>query len=147
MILFHILTKSESKNTLAGNMSQKLAVKFNRGGKNLLKQSGSFKVGEMNEQQKQITKSVKFLHVRAQLYLIFCDPVNCNPPDPLSMGFPRQEYWSGLPFHSPGDLTSPGIKSMSPALAGRFFTIALPRKVLVMAILSKSNSHRLLNRP
>ena len=49
MILFHILTKLESKNTLAGNMSQKLAVKFNRGGKNLLKQSGSFKVGEMNE--------------------------------------------------------------------------------------------------
>ena len=35
---------------------------------------------------------------------------------PLSMGFPRQEYWSGLPFPSPGDLPNPGIKPMSPAL-------------------------------
>ena len=37
------------------------------------------------------------------------------------MGFPRQEYWSGLPSPSLGDLPDPGIKSMSPALAGRFF--------------------------
>ena len=34
---------------------------------------------------------------------------------PLSMGFPRQEYWSELPFHSPGDLPDPGIKPASPA--------------------------------
>ena len=47
---------------------------------------------------------------------------------PLSMGFPRQEYWSGLPFPSPGDLSDPGIKSMSPALAGRFFTTEPPGK-------------------
>ena len=33
---------------------------------------------------------------------------------PLSMGFPRQEYWSGLPFPSPGDLLDPGIQPMSP---------------------------------
>ena len=41
---------------------------------------------------------------------------------PLSMGFSRQEYWSGLPFPSPRDLPNPGIKPRSPALAGRFFT-------------------------
>ena len=48
---------------------------------------------------------------------------------PLSMGFSRQEYWSGLPFPSPGDLPNPGIEPaseysspVSPALAGRFFT-------------------------
>ena len=44
---------------------------------------------------------------------------------PLSMGFPRQEYWSGLPCSPPGDLPDPGIKSeslMSPALEGGFFT-------------------------
>ena len=44
---------------------------------------------------------------------------------PLSMGFSRWEYWSGLPLPSPGDLLHPGIKPsslMSPALAGRFFT-------------------------
>ena len=38
---------------------------------------------------------------------------------PLSMGFPRQEYWSGLPFSSPGDLTNPGVEpipAMSPVL-------------------------------
>ena len=34
---------------------------------------------------------------------------------PLSMGFPRQEYWSELPFPSPGDLPNPGIKAVSPA--------------------------------
>ena len=44
---------------------------------------------------------------------------------PLSMGFPRQEYWSGLPCPPPGDLPDPGIEPTSltsPALAGRFFT-------------------------
>ena len=41
---------------------------------------------------------------------------------PLSLRFPRQEYWSELPFHSPGDLPYPGIKPRSPALAGGFFT-------------------------
>ena len=44
---------------------------------------------------------------------------------PLSMGFPRQEYWSGLPYSPPGDLLDPGIKlgsPASPALAGGFFT-------------------------
>ena len=44
---------------------------------------------------------------------------------PLSMGFSRQEYWSGLPFSSPGDLPNPGIKPTSlmfPALAGGIFT-------------------------
>ena len=36
--------------------------------------------------------------------------------DPLSVGFPRQEHWSGLPFASPEDLTGAGIKNMSPVL-------------------------------
>ena len=50
---------------------------------------------------------------------------------PLSMELSRQEYWSGLPFLTPGDLLDPGIKPMtlmSPAVAGRFFTTAPPRK-------------------
>ena len=37
---------------------------------------------------------------------------------PLSTGFPRQEYWNGLPFPSPGDLSDPGLEPASPALAG-----------------------------
>ena len=40
----------------------------------------------------------------------------------LFMGFPRQDYWSGLPFPSPGDLLKPGIEPVSAALAGGFFT-------------------------
>ena len=47
---------------------------------------------------------------------------------PLSMGFPRQEYWNGLLFPSPGDLPNPGVKPASPAMAGRFFTTEPPRK-------------------
>ena len=42
------------------------------------------------------------------------------------MGFYRQEYWSRLPFPSPGDLPNPGIKPASPALTGRFFTTEPP---------------------
>ena len=45
---------------------------------------------------------------------------------PLSMGFPRQEYWSGLPLPAPGDLPDPGIEPTFPALAGGFFT-TVPR--------------------
>ena len=48
---------------------------------------------------------------------------------PLPMEFSRQEYWSRLPFSSPGDLPDPGIKLTSPALAGGFFTAIPPRKL------------------
>ena len=47
---------------------------------------------------------------------------------PVSMGFPRQQYRSGLPFPSPGDLPNPGIELMSPVLAGGFFTTEPPGK-------------------
>ena len=47
---------------------------------------------------------------------------------PLSMGFSRQEYWSGFPYLPPGDLLNPGIEPTSPALAGEFFITELPRK-------------------
>ena len=45
---------------------------------------------------------------------------------PLTMGFPRQEYWSGVPFHSPGDLSDAEIKPIPPALSGGFFTVEPP---------------------
>ena len=50
---------------------------------------------------------------------------------PLSVGFSRQEYWSGLPFPSPGDLPNPGMESGSPALAGGFFATVAPGKACV----------------
>ena len=60
---------------------------------------------------------------------LFATPwtVACQPP--LSTGFSRQEYWSGLPFPPPEDLPEPRIELMcpaSPALAGRFFTTEPP---------------------
>ena len=48
---------------------------------------------------------------------------------PLFIGFSRQEYWSGLPFPSAGDLPDPGIKPASPALTGGFFITEPPEKL------------------
>ena len=47
---------------------------------------------------------------------LFATPWTVAYQAPLSMGFSRQEYWSGLPFPSPGDLPNTGIKPRSPAL-------------------------------
>ena len=58
----------------------------------------------------------------------FLTPWAVDHQAPLSMGFPKQEYWRGLPFPSPGDLSNPGIKPESPALVGRFFTPEPPGK-------------------
>ena len=55
---------------------------------------------------------------------------------PLSMGFSRQEYWSGLPFPPPGDLLNPGIKPGSPALGGGFFTPVPPGKQFYLTFTS-----------
>ena len=70
---------------------------------------------------------------------------------PLSMGFPREECWSGLPRPPPGDLPNPGLKPVSlnsPALASRFYTTSTtPGKVEVMeskmfSITSPSSSYK-----
>ena len=49
---------------------------------------------------------------------------------PLSVGFPRQEYWSGLPFPSPGDLSQPRDQTHVSCLTGGFFTTEPPEKTL-----------------
>ena len=52
------------------------------------------------------------------------------------MGFPRQEYWSGLPFPSPGDLPDPGMEPRSPALQADSSLVAqIVKNLLVMQIL------------
>ena len=61
-----------------------------------------------------------FSHVQ-----LFVTPWTVACQAPLSMGFSKQEYWSGLPCPPPGDLPNPGTEPeslMSPALAGGFFT-------------------------
>ena len=59
---------------------------------------------------------------------LFAIPWTVACQAPLSMGFPRQEYWSGLSFPSPGDLPNSGIEPASPALADGFFTTEPPGK-------------------
>ena len=80
---------------------------------------------------KQISKFNMFgdyvnMHVHSLSRVqLFVTSWTVAPQAPLFMGFPRQEYWNGLPFPSPRDLPDPGIEPVSPAspmLAGRFFT-------------------------
>ena len=65
------------------------------------------------------------LRIRTQcsVALTLWDPCTAVNQVPLSVEFSRQEYWSGLPFPSPGDLLNPRIEPASPALASRLFTI------------------------
>ena len=85
------------------------------------------------------------LHSHVQL---FCDPtMDCSPPAPLSMGFPRQEYWSGLPFPFPGDLPDSGMELVSPALGGGFFSTEPPGKpkFICQFNLNKRNKSKKIN--
>ena len=64
-----------------------------------------------------------------QLYPILCNPVDCSPSvDPLSMGFFRQEYCSGLPCLPPGHFPYPGIKPTSGAWQAGSLPLAPPGK-------------------
>ena len=76
------------------------------------------------------------------MFPVHVKPMECTTPSfrpfvttctvayqaPLSVGFPRQEYWSGLPFLFPEDLPDPGIEPTSPAFAGKLFTTEAPGK-------------------
>ena len=66
----------------------------------------------------------------AQLCPTLCNRCTVAYQAPLSMGFSRQEYWSGLPFPSPGDLPDPGIKPWSLALQADALTSEPPEKPL-----------------
>ena len=61
----------------------------------------------------------------------FVIPWSIAHQPPLSIGFSRQEYWSGFSFPSPRDLPDPEIEPVSPALASRFFTTASPGKFTI----------------
>ena len=60
------------------------------------------------------------------VYNFSVTPSTTAPQTPLFIGFPRQEYWSGLSFPSLEDLPDPGIETVSSALAGRFFATEPP---------------------
>ena len=79
--------------------------------------------------------------MRAQLLShaqLFATPWVVALQAPLSMGFSRQEYWSGLPFPPPGNLPNPRIKPTSPAppaLAGGYFSTSRPGKLAIKVLL------------
>ena len=86
-------------------------------------------------------ESVKVLVT--QLCPTHCDPLDCVPHHaPLSMGFSRQEYWSGLPFPSPRDLPHPGIEPGSPTLQAN----SLPTEAPGSLFKSEDNCFRVLCR-
>ena len=78
----------------------------------------------MNHTDMLLSKRVKSLsHVQ-----LFATLWTVTYQAPLSVGFSRQEYWSGLPFPSPGDLPDPGIEPGSPALQADALTSEPPGK-------------------
>ena len=83
-------------------------------------------------------KNVKVLVF--QLCPTLCDIWAVSHQAPLSMGFSRQEYWSRLPFPTPGDLPDSGNKPTPPALAGRFFTSEPPGKLFQPPLVLKTFS-------
>ena len=79
-------------------------------------------------------KTCIHIHISvAPLCPTLCDPMDCSllgSSIPLSMGFSRQESWSGLPFPSPGDLPDPGIKPGSPTLQADSLPSESPGKAI-----------------
>ena len=76
----------------------------------------SKEIREFVNREKRIKISLKIETEVAQSCLTLCDPMDCSLPGSSIMGFPRQEYWNGLPFPSPGNLPNPGIEPESPTL-------------------------------
>ena len=70
----------------------------------------------------------KTMHQRsvAKSCRTLCDPMDYSPQAPLSMEFPRQEYWSGLPYSPPGDLPDPGVEPLTLVSPAEFFTTRTP---------------------
>ena len=102
--------------------------------------SGFF-IGQRREGDEEVKRPLSGL-----LCLTVCDPMDCLAYQaPLSMGFSRQEYWSGLPFPSPATHGSNSSLLHPPALAGRFFTTATPeksKKALVLQNISWLGQHQ-----
>ena len=74
---------------------------------------------------REVTSLIIVKVLVAQSCLTLCGPVDSRQA-PLSMGFSRQEFWSGLPCHPPGDLPDPGIEPLSPvALASQADSLLL----------------------
>ena len=104
------------------NKSDLESLKLSRSSKiKNIKQTVTAKGGSRrNDDSVQCVKLDRVLEqkkdIRLKLGQLFATPWTAACQAPLSMGFSRQQYWSGLPFPSPGDLPNPGIKPRSTAL-------------------------------
>ena len=82
-------------------------------------------------------------HLRNRVCFVTPWTVACQA---LSLGFPRQEYWSGLPFPSPGNVPNLGIKltsPVSPSVAGGFFTSEPSGEPVILGTRFQSYAHKL----
>ena len=91
-----------------------------------LRSGHKFEKGQFSfqSQRKAMPKNVQVKVKVTQSCPTLCDPWTVAHQVPPSMGFSRQEYWSGLPFPSPGDLPNPGIEPKSPTLQADALTSA-----------------------
>ena len=111
------------------------------------------KQGKCQQKKRKTLKLIvsKCMHVPAkslQLCPTLCDPMDWAYLAPLSMGFSRQESWSGLPRPPPGTLPNPGIKPgslTSPALAGGFFTTSATWEAWCLCVTKQSQKSPGLN--
>jgi len=85
----------------------------------------------MRKAQK-LHKLAMYSTVGMSFYIYGINPWTAAYQAPLSMGFSRQEYWSGLPFPSPGDLSDPRIEPGSPALQADALLSEPPRKLYMV---------------
>ena len=111
---------------LTARVSGTCSIAVSAGGKSC----GEHSIWQMAQSQVALRTYRRACSV-AKSYPTLCDPWTVAHQAPLSMGFPRQEYRSGLPFPFPEDLPNPRIKPSSlasSALAGRFFTTELSGK-------------------
>ena len=92
-------------------------------------QSGETQVAEQTFQSFQVVCMCP-----CELSCVFATPWTIAHHAPLSMEFSRQDYWSGLPFPSPGDLPNPGIEPRSPALQADALTSEPPGKPILKIV-------------
>ena len=96
-------------------------------------------MSQLQYTERNITEALKVKVKSLSCVQLFATPWTVAHQAPPSMGFSRQEYWSGLLFPSPGDLPDPGIETRSPALQADSLKAILKEKM------KNSNTGKLLN--
>ena len=99
--------------------------------KSEMKQAQQYQVGKLTENFEKVKEENKNLKIHVLLFATPWDYITCQAP--LSMGFSRQGYWSGLPFPSPGDLPNRGMKLRSPKLQADSLPSVPPQKPKIIS--------------